>query len=784
MRTKIIVILSFAFSISVVSSASIAPEKEAAVEATFSSMPLSFTQNQGQWPDSILYRASAGGATMWFTPTGTYYQFTRRIPKADEGLDLLSHPRPLEKMGKRPDPVEISMVKAEFVGSNLNASAMGISEMEYKCNYFIGNEPDKWRTDVPNYEAIQYHEVYPGIDLKYYGNGKQMEYDFVVSPGADYSKIQIHYEGAESLTIGENSELIIKLTNGEIIEQPPIVHQLINGEKVKIEGKFFLGANNTFSFKVDSRYNPDHELVIDPVLVYSTYLGGSGAEISFGTADIALDATGEACVIGSTASADFPTLNPYQTDQGGDDVFVTKLSNDGNSLVYSTYLGGSGQDDSRKIAFDTAGNTYVVGRTTSSNFPIGNPYQSNLQGIADAFVTKLSSDGNTIIYSTYLGGTAEDDGHGVAVDIAGNAYVTGVAFSGDFPIANAYDVSFNGGTYDAFVSKLSSSGSSLIYSTYLGGNSIEDGRRIAIDTAGNAYVTGYTYSSNFPTANPYQSSLNGVVDVFVTKLSSGGNSLIYSTYLGGTGSDEGVAIAVDMSSNAYVTGWTPSGDFPTVFPYDGSFNGVLDAFAVKLSDAGNSLVYSTYLGGSDEEKGYGIAVDADGATYVTGYTLSTNFPTLNPYQSTHQGISDVFVTKLSIDGNSIDYSTYLGGSDYEEAWGIAVDAAGAAFVTGQTSSTNFPTLNPYQTNQGGSDVFITKLIDSCCAGNRGDVNGDGSDANILDLTFLVDRIFRGGPPAGCPKEADVNSDSATSNILDLTYLVDRIFRGGPPPGAC
>ncbi|MCH7948839.1 MAG: SBBP repeat-containing protein, partial [candidate division Zixibacteria bacterium] len=307
------------------------------------------------------------------------------------------------------------------------------------------------------------------------------------------------------------------------------------------------------------------------------------------------------------------------------------------------------------------------------------------------------------------------------------------------------------------------------------------------DASGAAYVTGWTRSADFPTLNPYQGTLKGKFDVFVTKLSSSGNSLVYSTYLGGSGdNDYGYNIAVDASGAAYITGETDSPDFPMFNAYQGTYqSGTQDVFVTKLSSSGNSLVYSTYLGGSGRDEGYGITVDASGAAYIAGNTSSADFPMLNPYQATYQGFSDVFVTKLSSSGNGLVYSTYLGGVDIDNCFGIAVDTSGAAYVMGYTWSTDFPTLNPYQaTHQSGQDAFVSKLLPNCCDGNRGDLNGDGDDANILDLTFAVDRIFRGGAASDCPEEADINADGTPHNILDLTFLVDRIFRGGPAPGPC
>jgi len=787
MSSKIIFAIWLMFCFVRVSNAQTLVDQEATLNATFAPMPLAFTENQGQWPDSILYRASAGGATMWFTPSGAYYQFTRRISRIDDSGGLspqqkFMRDRPMEQ----PDSIEITMIKAEFVGANLNPSAMGLSVLDYKCNYFLGNEPDKWRTDVSNYESIQYQEVYPGVDLKYYGNGKQMEYDFVVSPGADYNQIQIRYDGAESLALAENGELIIKIDNGEIIEKPPIVYQNINGSKVDIDCNYVIGENNTFSFAVDSRYSPEHELVIDPVLIYSTYLGGNDADYSGRHFDI--DGTGAAYVTGQTFSADFPTLNPYQTNLGADDdAFITKINSSGSGLVYSTYLGGTFEDGGTAVEADANGAAYVTGYTQSLNFPTVNPYLANHQGgIFDIFVSKLSNTGNVLAYSTYLGGSNWDLGYDIAVDASGAIYATGSTESNNFPTLFAYQDTYGGGT-DGFVTKFTSSGSSLVYSTYLGGSNIDvcfcmDVRVNGLaGVADVAHVAGWSNSSDFPTSDSYQ-PFQGGGDIIVVKL--GGFSSFYSTFLGGTGGEIAYDIAVDSLGAAYVTGYTNSINFPTISPYQGTYQGgTSDGFVAKLHDSNFVLFldYSTYLGGNDEDRVWGISVDAARATHVTGQSKSTNFPTLNAYQ-TNQPLDDAFVTKLNTTGNSLVYSTYLGGSALDVGFGIKVNTVGVAYVSGVTASNNFPTLNPYQADQGGQDLFVTKF--ECCIGIRGDLNGDGADANILDLTYAVDRMFRGGPPASCSKEGDVNSDGVSIDILDLTFLVDRVYRGGPPPGPC
>ena len=615
-------------------------------------MPLAFTQNNGQWPDSVLYRANAGGATMWFTPNGAYYQFTRRIPKAHgAGTGPDAMPDQVRMPGDQfeRDSLETMMIKASFVGCNSKPQLAGDNLLEYECNYFLGNDQSKWRTDVPNYTSVIYKEIYAGIDLKYYGDGRQMEYDFIVPPGADYSQIRIQYEGAKSLAANASGDLVIETAWGTVTEKAPVVYQMDGAKRTTISGAYRVADSHSFGFSLGPEYNRSLPVVIDPLVSYSTYLGGSIYENGVG---IAVDGAGSAYVTGSTQSTDLPTVTPFEgTLNGYSDAFVTKLSPAGNSLVYSTYLGGSGRDEGYGIAVYASGNAYVTGFTHSFDFPTVNPFDGTLYG-DNAFVTKLSPAGNSLVYSTYLGGSngggGGDYGYSIAVDGVGSAYVTGSTFSYDFPIVTPFDGSYNGGG-DVFVTKLSPAGNSLVYSTYLGGSGSggDYGAGIAVDGAGSAYVTGETQSTDFPTVTPFDGTLNGYSDAFVTKLSPAGNSLVYSTYLGGSGEERGTGIAVDGAGSAYVTGDASSTDFPTVTPFDGTLNGRYDAFVTKLNPGGGSLVYSTYLGGSNSDGGEGIAVDGAGSAYVTGETMSFDFPTVTPFDGTYDGSQgDAFVTKL------------------------------------------------------------------------------------------------------------------------------------------
>jgi hypothetical protein len=689
-------------------------------------MPLAFTKNMGQWDERVLFRTTAGGATMWFTKEGVTYQFTRRIdtrngtvpaPGVVVGQDrfgpdnsgfagappLAVGSDPFDRLGNTRGSIEQLVLTAKFVGANPNPEVVGENMMEYKCNYFLGNEPSKWRTDVPNYEAITLKNIYPGIDLRYSGRrgAGQAAYEFIAAPGADIAQIKVEYEGAEATSIDADGRLILQTKWGDMVAA---IKSPANGVLYGTSS-FSQLSEKTIGFE-PAGASRQALGTLSVGLVYSTYLGGSSDDRG---EDIAVDGNGNAYVTGITTSSNFPVQNPYQTYQGNYDIFVTKLSSSGSSLIYSTYLGGGGDDHyGNGIAVDDSGNAYVTGSTTSSDFPTVNPYQATLQGGEDAFVTKLSISGNSLIYSTYLGGGGEESGEGIAVDVSGKAYVTGFTSSADFPTLNPYQ-SYQGGS-DVFVTKLSSTGNSLIYSTYLGGAGNDEGKDIAIDGSGNAYVAGGTWSFNFPTLNPYQTD-QGDQDAFVTKLSSSGNSLIYSTYLGGGSLDAAEDIAVDGSGCAYVTGLTTSSNFATENPYK-TYQGGYDAFVTKLSSSGNSLIYSTYLGGGGYDWGIGVVVDGSGNACVTGYTFSSDFPTLNPYQMTFQGGEyDAFVTKLSNSGNSLIYSTYLGGVGGEYGQRIAIDGSGNAFVTGYTSSTNFPALNSYQGTYGGGiyDAFVAKL---------------------------------------------------------------------------
>jgi len=651
------------------------------VLSAFGKLPLHFVANQGQLDKAVIYYAKSEGATVYCTEEGLTFGFA----KGSISLKFSSE----------------SPVKPEARG-----------ELSGKVNYFIGNDQTSWQRDIPTFGEVVYRSVYPGIDLVYSGDQRRLKYTFYLHPGSKPEEIQMVYDGIEGVWIdGATGELVIQTEWGEMRDAAPIAYQDIEGVRRDVDISFRLMGEKRVGFAVGD-YNPNFMLTIDPG--YSTYLGGTSSDSGYG---IAVDSSGSVYVAGYTSSSDFPTQNPYQSaSAGNNDIFVTKLSSSGNTLIYSTYLGGSSFDYGTGIAVDSSNNAYITGTTASSDFPTQNPFQGSHAGGVDGevgggdiFVTKLSSSGNTLSYSTYLGGSGIDFGGGIAVDSSNNAYITGSTRSSDFPTQNPFQDSYGGST-DVFATKLSGSGNTLNYSTYLGGSNSDYGYGIAVDSSGNAYITGSTISSDFPTQNPFQGTSGGTTDVFATKLSSSGNTLIYSTYLGGSSSDSGTGIAVDSSNNAYIIGNTDSYNFPTQNPFQDGLAEVDDVFVTKLSSTGNTLSYSTYLGGGFSDYGTGIAVDSNGNAYVTGYTYSSYFPTQNPYQGSKGGSTDAFVTKLSSSGSTLSYSTYLGGGSWDYGRGIAVDGEGNTYITGNTNSSYFPTLNAYQSNLAEtSDTFVTNF---------------------------------------------------------------------------
>ncbi len=701
----------------------------------YGKLPLSFEANQGQTDPEVKFLSRGSGYTLFLTAAEAVLALVRPADVPDVALariypDQVGSPPRFHAPAGLPAAsgqvlggaarAEPPVLRMKLLGANAAPRAEGLKELPGKSNYFLGNDPKKWSTNVDHYAQVRYREVYPGVDLVYYGNQRQLEHDFVVAPGVNPSDIRLGFEGAGTLSIDAQGDLLLATTDAELRLRKPIIYQDVGGVRQEIAGGYVLKGGQEVGFQVGA-YDVSKPLIIDPVFVYSTYLGGGGDDIG---ESIAVDAEGNAYIAGLTVSRDFPTANPLQPDYGGGsaDAFVAKLTPDGSALVYSTYLGGSEADAANGIAVDSDGNAYVTGQTSSRDFPTANALQPELSGFINAFIAKLSPDGSTLIYSTYLGGSNQDIGVGIAVDRDGNAYVTGATTSTDFPTAHPLQASYGGGVNDGFVTKLSADGSALVYSTYVGGRGGEFGESIAVDAEGCAYVTGSTNSTDFPTANPLQPEYGGGdFDAYVLKLSPDGSALVYSTYFGGRGTDLGGGIAVDAEGNAYLAGKTRSPDFPTANPLQPELRGSDDAFVAKLDPTGKALIYSTYLGGRGGETGAAIAVDGEGNAYVAGQTSSRDFPTVDALQPDYGGGAfDAFVAKVNADGSALVHSTYLGGSSADAARGMAVDAEGNAYVAGFTLSNNFPTANALQPDLAGlENAFVAKVASDSRRNGRG-----------------------------------------------------------------
>lgn len=722
----------FLLSVSVLASTALAPsiagatpiqqgESTAAMEPpgtwatmAYGSLPLCFEANHGQTVPHVKFLARGDGYRLGLTDTEAILTLTRPAPGAGHA------PAPSGSFrGNRTRPRQ-AVLRIKLDRANPAPRIEGLDPLPGKSHYLLGDDPKQWRTHIPHYARVKYHAVYPGIDLVYYGNQHRLEYDFIVAPGASPDQIRLSFEGARKLRIDERGDLVLETACGELREHKPVIYQEVDGEKRSVAGRYVLKGAKQVGFEIDP-YDTGRPLVIDPVLSYATYLGGSGVDRGYG---IAVDPAGNTYIAGETDSADFPIDGGFQSHLlGSRDAFVVKLNAAGTSILYATYLGGSGSEGATGIAVDTLGNAYVTGQTTSPNFPTANAFQTSLRGMGDAFVAKLDPSGAALLYATYLGGSSSQEfGFGIAVDGNGHAYVTGETASTNFPIVGALQTSLRG-TRDAFVTRLDTTAAgpaSLVYSTYLGGTGAESGRGIAADAAGHAYVTGWTDSLNFPTASAFQAASAGSLDAFATKLDTnapGAASLLYSTYLGGSGSDQGFSIGADVAGNAYLTGSTTSLNFPTLNGYQTLSGGSSDAFVAKLDTtlAGSaSLLYATCLGGNGSDRGTGIAVDGTGRVWVVGETASTNFPTQDAPQVSLGGNRDAFVTRLNpaaAGAASLLFSTYLGGGGFDTGTGIALDAGGSASVTGFTASADFPVPGALQSGFGGGmhDAFIARF---------------------------------------------------------------------------
>ena len=670
---SLVILIAFTFSgiLSTVDASTNQIKRQSIPAVNLAQFPIYFEANQGQVTEEVKYIARGQGHTLWLT---------------DKQILLSLTPQ-------KKDQISSTLIRMRLLGDNHNAKWEGRAPLEGKVHYLKGRDSDAWLTHVPTYGEIVRKQIYGGIDLVYHGSPQKLEYDFVVAPGSDPKQISIAFDGISKLHLDEFGNLLMQTKDGgQLRQNKPIIYQDIKNKREIVNGKYILNKNNNVSFQI-AQYDKRYPLVIDPVLDYATYLGGDNDDT--GTA-LAVDETGAAYVTGTTNSISFPSVNALQAPRLGDkDTFIIKLSPDGNSLIYATYLGGSGEEGYKESERDD---------------------DERDDDEYDSESTKIEVD----------------TGRAIKVDSEGQVVIAGSTNSNvDFPLVNAIQNQYGGGSEDAYVAKLSADGGALLFSTYIGGSKQDSIYGLALNAENEIAITGITDSSDFPIKNAYQSQKSYYKDAFVTKLTSNGSSIVFSTYLGGSGNDQANAIAFDKSNNVYISGWTKSkSSFPiTNNAAQSSFGGYADAFVVKLNTDGQSIGYATYLGGEKTDSATAIDIDLEGNAIVAGWTNSDDddddFPiTSGVLQKNYAGgYADGFVAKLNATGETFRFVSYLGGGYQDRARSITHNAMNEIVLSGWTGSSNFPIKDAIQDSKAGYiDAFVTRI------------KSDGSE--ILESTYL------------------------------------------------
>ena len=655
------------------------------------SQNLFYIQNSGQWDDDVLFLSRTGNLNVWITRYGMVYDYYK-IAEAEITDEFTS------------STIYGQVVKISLQNVNSEINQIGNNPRSGYYNFFIGNDPERWRQNIRLFNDITIEDIYDGIDIQYYFADGFIRYDYHIKPGADVNQIRMQIQGDEGITVNNRGELVIMTSLGELKHGDLYVYQFEDGIEKEVDCKFKIFENGDIGFNV-GKHNPAEKLIIDPI-VYSTLLGGSSYDTGM---SVVVDENGSAFITGHTQSSDFPTTQgAYQTENNLD-AYVTKFTPDGSDVVYSTFIGGSNIDRSQSIAIDNDGNAYIVGFTPSEDFPTTqNALQPDYPEYTDpdwpwhtGFVTKLNNDGSELVYSTYLGGSLPDALFDIAVDDEGNAYIVGNSQSHNYPVTpGAFKTDFIGSVHSNIViTKLNREGSGLIYSTYMGGSGSEWGNGIALDSLGNAYITGETWSSDFIiTPNAFQTDGTGI-NAYISKLNYDGSDLFYSTYLGGSAIDRARSIAIDHKGNAYVTGITQSSDFPVTknaFQAEHG-DGLRDVFVAKMNPDGSELMYSTFLGGEKDDRGNSIVI-RDQYAYVTGETRSNGFPTTpGTFQNNLQGPASAFLTIFNREGSDLVFSTFFGGGGYDEGSSIALHNDGCIYIAGTSGSSIVPTTpNAFQ----------------------------------------------------------------------------------------
>ena len=709
----------------------------------------SFEENRGQHDARVRFMARGENFTLHLTGTEAVY--------------VLPMPHDSSAASKQ----RMYALRMSLAGANHDARIVGEDALVKRVSYFKGRDANKWVTDVPTFERVRSHDVYPGVDHVWYGNDEgTLEYDFEVGPGRDPNVIEVDFSGASKVEIADNGDLWIHVAAGVLKQARPFVYQDHTGSRREVSSSYEMRGRNRVGFRL-GQYDARQPLVIDPnltQLAFSSYLGGSGTDTAVA---IAVDAARNVYVTGTTNSTDFPTLTDGfdATYNGGFfDIYVTKLNAAGTTALYSSYLGGSADESAGDIAVDSTGRAYVVGTTQSSNFPrTSGAFDTILSGPNDAFVVQLSASGAALGYSTFLGGSnGVESLPKVVIDGTGSAYVVGVTSSANFPVTvGAFDTTFNGpggnDGGDLFVAKLNATGTGLMFSTFLGGSGVEDILRFGITLRGtNPIVAGSTNSADFPTTSgTVDTTYNGGTDVFISLLNSTGTALVFSTFLGGSSSDYAKDIVRGADNRLYVAGSTASADFPTTAgAHDAILDGGLDGFIVKLTVDLTELTYSTFVGGDAADSVEALALEplcvpglpcsARHRVFITGHTSSIDFPTTaDAFDASFNGILDSFVSRLNGTGSDLDYSTLFGSASYELSEDIATDSSGNAYLTGIVNGEpdgDFPIAGDsvFQKTVGGvDDAFVSKLGDLVVSGRI--LNAAG--APMAGVTVTASQAF-------------------------------------------
>lgn len=726
------------------------------VGETLHNSPVMFIENVGQFDEGARFQVRGGNGALWLADDALWITIVEPLAVSDQ--QSAGQIPQSEIQNQRSKVVNLRL---SFPGANPNARLEPFDRLETTVSYFIGNDPEGWRPAVPVWGGARYVDLYPGIDLEVTGEGGRFVQRLHAQPGADLSQVRVRIEGAEAVELTATGSLRLSTAMGDY------TLPLLAVEAAPADAHAMIHTAETGAFDIAAPFAVRH----------------SPTSLSY----------------------------PQSAIQNQDDP---------PSLVYSTFLGGGNFDFGNGIAVDNAGNTYVTGNTISTDFPtLVGPDLSYNGGPIDGFVAKINATGTGLVYAGFLGGSSIDACGGIAVDGAGNVYITGWSNSNDFPVTGGLDLTYNGGEYDAIVAKINAAGTELVYAGFLGGNGWDTGSGIAVDSAGSAYVTGRTSSDNFPvTVGPDLTYNGGERDAFIAKVNAAGSALVYVGFLGGSSDDVGYGIAVDGAGNAYLIGETQSADFPVVVGPGLTFGGGIcgtapdtypcaDAFVAKINAAGTELTYAGFLGGSDADVGYGIAVDVAGNAYVTGHTTSTDFPAIGGPDLTHNGSGDAFVAKINAAGSGAVYAGFLGGSGSESGRSIELDNVGNVYIVGGTNSIDFPVIGgPDLTYNGGYvDAFIAKInaagmglvYASFLGGSREDsvggiaVDGAGSayivgqttSADFPTTMGAFDTTYSNTQDAFVVKieEGDVAPtysvsgrvvDSADNAIVDVTITID------------